>query len=156
MDIAANRPALTQLYQCTSTLVKGGQAALKLLIDTKATKPIYVQIMDEVRRLIAIGDLQPHDLLPSVRQLAADLRLNHNTIVQAYRELEREQIVYPRRGQGTFVADRFAPEAEQDRLLAEVVDRALTDAHRHGIAAERLVEALREATATSMNGAKNG
>jgi GntR family transcriptional regulator len=128
---------------------------LKLLIDNRATKPIYVQIMDEVRRLIAIGDLKPDDLLPSVRQLAADLRLNHNTIAQAFRELERERIVYARRGQGTFVADRSAPEAEQDRLLSEVVDRALTDAHRHGIAPQRLVEALRKASATSIDGAEN-
>ena len=128
---------------------------MKLLIDTRATKPIYVQIMDEVRRLIAIGDLKPQDMLPSVRQLAADLRLNHNTIVQAYRELEREQVVYARRGQGTFVADRSAPEAERDRLLAEVAERALTDAHRHGIAPEQLIEALRDAAAISRNGAKN-
>jgi GntR family transcriptional regulator len=128
---------------------------LKLFIDSRASKPIYVQIMDEMRRLIAIGDLKPHDMLPSVRQLAADLRLNHNTIVQAYRELEREQIVYARRGQGTFVADQSAPEAERERLLAEVVDRAITDAHRHGISAERLVEALRTAAATSKNGAEN-
>lgn len=126
---------------------------MKLLIDIRATKPIYVQIMDEVRRLIAIGDLKPHDLLPSVRQLAAELRLNHNTIAQAFREMEREQIVYARRGHGTFVADRSATEAEQDRLLSEVVERALTDAHRHGIAAERLIEGLREAVANPMHGA---
>jgi len=126
---------------------------LKLLIDIRATKPIYVQIMDEVRRLIAIGDLKPNDLLPSVRQLAAELRLNHNTIAQAFRELEREGIAYARRGQGTFVADRSATEAEQERLLSEVVDRALTDAHRHGIAPQRLLEALRKASATSRNGA---
>ena len=128
---------------------------MKLFIDSRASKPIYVQIMDEMRRLIAIGDLKPHDMLPSVRQLAADLRLNHNTIVQAYRELEREAVVYTRRGQGTFVAEQNAPAAERDRLLAEVVDRAITDAHRHGISAERLVEALREAAANSMNGAEN-
>ena len=127
---------------------------MQLLVDTRASKPIYVQIMDEIRRLVAIGDLKPNDALPSVRNLAADLRLNHNTIVQAYRELEREEVVYARRGQGTFVADRAAPEAERGRLLAEVVDRALTDAHRHGIAPATLVEALREAAAISMNGAK--
>ena len=126
---------------------------MKLFIDTRATKPIYVQIMDEVRRLIAIGDLKANDLLPSVRQLAAELRLNHNTIAQAFRELERERIVYAKRGQGTFVADRSSTEADQDRLLDEVVDRALTDAHRHGIAPQRLVEALGKAAAKSMNGA---
>jgi GntR family transcriptional regulator len=126
---------------------------LQLLIDTRASKPIYVQIMDEVRRLIAIGDLKPDDALPSVRNLAADLRLNHNTIVQAYRELEREAVVYTRRGQGTFVAEQSAPAAERERLLAEVVERALTDAHRHAIAPETLVEALREAVETK--GMKN-
>jgi GntR family transcriptional regulator len=116
------------------------------MIDTRASKPIYVQIMDEVRRLVAIGDLKAEDPLPSVRQLAADLRLNHNTIVQAYRELEREQLVYVRRGHGTFVAEQQAPEGERARLLGEVVERALTDAHRHGIAPAALVEALVRAT----------
>ena len=130
---------------------------MRLLIDTRASKPIYVQVMDEVRRLVAVGELKPHDMLPSVRQLAAELRLNHNTIVQAYRELEREQMVYARRGQGTFVAESSASEAERDRLLAEVVERALTDAHRHGIAADALVDALREAAARAaeMDGAKH-
>lgn len=129
---------------------------MKLIIDSRATKPLYVQIMDEVRRLIAIGELGPNDPLPSVRHLAADLRLNHNTIVQAYRELERDRAVYTRRGQGTFVAESSAPEAERDRLLAEVVERALTDAHRHGIAPEALVEALRKAAAHDIKGVKNG
>jgi GntR family transcriptional regulator len=119
---------------------------LQLLIDPRAPKPIYVQIMDEVRRLIVLGDLRPHDALPSVRQLAADLRLNHNTIVQAYRELEREAVVYVKRGQGTFVAEQTASGTQRERLLGEVVERALTDAHRHGIAADELILALRAAS----------
>lgn len=126
------------------------------MIDTRATKPIYVQIMDEVRRLIVLGDLKPNDLLPSVRQLAADLRLNHNTIVQAYRELEREQVVYVRRGHGTFVAEQCAPEDQRERVLAGVVDRALTDAHRNGIGPDMLIEALRKAAAPQTKGVKNG
>lgn len=128
---------------------------MNLSIDTRADKPIYVQIMDEVRRLIVVGDLRPHDALPSVRQLAADLRLNHNTIVQAYRELEREQVVYARRGHGTFIAEQAAPGAQRDRVLAEVVDRALTDAHRHGIAPDALIEALGEAAARQNKGVGN-
>ena len=124
-------------------------------IDTRATKPIYVQIMDELRRLIVLGDLKPHDVLPSVRQLAADLKLNHNTIVQAYRELERDGTIYVRRGQGTFVAERAAPEAERERVLAGVVDRAITDAQRHGIAPDTLVEALRKAIAANSKGVEN-
>lgn len=128
---------------------------MDLSIDTRGAKPIYVQIMDEVRRLIVIGDLKAHDPLPSVRQLAADLRLNHNTIVQAYRELEREQVVYARRGHGTFVAEQTAPQAQRERVMGEVVDRALTDAQRHGIAPNALLEALRKAVAARLNGVGN-
>jgi len=114
-----------------------------LLIDPRAARPIYVQIMDEIRRLVVLGELRPDDALPSVRQLAADLKLNHNTIVQAYRELEREEVVYVRRGQGTFVAATPAP--QRDRVLGEVAERALSDAHRHGIAVDELIDALRAA-----------
>jgi GntR family transcriptional regulator len=126
---------------------------LRLVIDTRASKPIYVQVMDEVRRLVAVGELKPHDMLPSVRQLAAELRLNHNTIVQAYRELERDGAVYARRGQGTFVAEPSGTEVERERLLGEVVERALTDAHRHGIAPLALIEALGKAA--NSHGGKN-
>jgi GntR family transcriptional regulator len=129
---------------------------LDLSIDTRATKPIYVQIMDELRRLIVLGDLKPHDVLPSVRQLAADLKLNHNTIVQAYRELERDGTIYVKRGQGTFVAERTAPEAERERVLTGVVDRAITDAQRHGIAPEMLVDALRKTIVANSKGVRNG
>lgn len=129
---------------------------MNLFIDTRATKPIYVQIMDELRRLIVLEDLKPHDVLPSVRQLAADLKLNHNTIVQAYRELERDGTIYVKRGQGTFVAERSAPEAERERVLAEVVDRAITDAQRHGIAPETLVDALRTTIVANSRGVQNG
>jgi GntR family transcriptional regulator len=118
---------------------------LNLLIDPRAPKPIYVQIMDEVRRLIVLGELKPDDALPSVRQLAADLRLNPNTIVQAYRELEHEDVVYVKRGQGTFVAQPAAPGAQREVLLAGVAERALTDAQRHGIGPEALIEAIRQA-----------
>ena len=129
---------------------------MDLSIDARAKKPIYVQIMDELRRLIVLEDLKPHDVLPSVRQLAANLKLNHNTIVQAYRELERDGTIYVKRGQGTFVAERAAPEAERERVLAGVVERAITDAQRHGIAPETLVDALRRAIAANSKGVQNG
>ena len=118
---------------------------MNFLIDPRAARPIYVQIMDEVRRLIVTGELRPDDPLPSVRQLAADLRVNHNTIVQAYRELEREEAIYVRRGQGTFVAARQEPRVQRERVLSEVAARAAGDARRHGIAIEELIAALRAA-----------
>jgi GntR family transcriptional regulator len=119
-------------------------------INTADARPIYVQIMDEVRRALVVGLLRPEDPLPSVRQLAADLRLNPNTVAQAYRELERDGVVHVRRGQGTYVSERASGSAERELLAQEVAHRALVDAHRHGVGAEELVTAIqKEAAAAS-------
>ena len=125
---------------------------MQLSINTTDPRPIYVQIMDEVRRALVVGTLRPEDPLPSVRQLAADLRLNPNTVAQAYRELERDGLVYVRRGQGTFVAERTSGEAERRALAQDVATRALLDAHRHGIGVNELVDAIRR-TADPLNAA---
>ena len=111
-------------------------------INTTDGRPIYVQIMDEVRRALAMGTLRAEAALPSVRQLAADLRLNPNTVAQAYRELEREGVVHVRRGQGTFVSERASGENERRALAHDVAERALLDAHRHGMNAVQLVRAI--------------
>lgn len=116
-----------------------------LSIDPADARPIYVQLMDEVRRALVVGALRPEDPLPSVRQVAADLRLNPNTVAQAWRELQREGVIYVRRGQGAFVAAREAA-ADRRALARAVADRALTDAHRHGFSAEELIEAVRAAS----------
>ena len=108
-------------------------------------RPIYLQIMDEIRRAIVVGTLGPGDPLPSLRQLASDLRVNPNTVQFAYRELEREGAVYMKRGQGTFVSNSSTPQVERRRLLREVAVRALRDAYRHGLTAEELVEEVRDA-----------
>ena len=118
---------------------------MNLYVDTAASRPLYLQIMDEVRRLIAIGELVAEDAMPSVRQLASDLRINHNTIAQAYRELEREGIVYVRRGQGTFVAPRATAEDQRARLAIDVAERAILDAHRHGLDVRELILAIEQA-----------
>lgn len=106
-------------------------------------RPIYQQIVDEVRRALVLGTLSPEDPLPSVRALAAELRVNPNTVQQAYRELERAGIIYTRRGQGTFVAAPGTDEREQ--LLRDVAERALRDARRYGIEPDELAEAIRRA-----------
>jgi GntR family transcriptional regulator len=116
---------------------------LQVSINTTDSRPIYVQIMDEVRRALVVGTLGPEDALPSVRQLASDLRLNPNTVAQAYRELERDGVVYVRRGQGTFVAESGRNGADRRTLAREVAERALLDAHRHGLGADELVDAIR-------------
>lgn len=103
-------------------------------------RALYQQIVDEVRRGLVLGTLAPEDPLPSVRALAAELRVNPNTVQQAYRELERAGVVYSRRGQGTFVAAPGGGEREQ--LLRDVADRALKDARRYGIEPDELADAI--------------
>jgi GntR family transcriptional regulator len=117
-----------------------------LTINPTDPRPIYVQITDEIRRAIVVGTLLTGDSLPSVRALAGELRVNPNTVRQAYRELERDGVVYVRRGQGTYVANSGMPAAERRRMIGEVVFRALRDAHRHGLTAEELIDALQRET----------
>lgn len=118
---------------------------MQISISHTDPRPIYLQIMDEVRRALVIGTLRPGGPLPSIRQLASDLRVNPNTVAQAYRELEREGVAYVQRGRGTFVSPDVEPDNEERRALARAVaERALTDAHRNGIGAEDLVHAIRE------------
>lgn len=105
-------------------------------------RPLYLQIVDEVRRAIVLGILQQDEALPSVRELAADLRINPNTVQQAYRELEREGAVYVRRGQGTFVAQNSGGADERIALRDVVARRAVRDAYRHGLSLSELIEAL--------------
>lgn len=106
-------------------------------------RPIYLQIMDEVHRAVAVGDVSTDDPLPSVRDLASRLAINPNTVKQAYRELEREGVVYMRRGLGTFVSDGAAPEVGRERLAREIARRALREAYRSGVDREALIDAIR-------------
>jgi GntR family transcriptional regulator len=113
-------------------------------IDPDDARPIYVQIVDEVRRARVLETIRPGEPLPSVRQLASELRVNPNTVQQAYRELEREGAVYVRRGQGTFISDAPVDGGERHGLVRAVAERALLDALRHGVGAAELVETIRE------------
>jgi GntR family transcriptional regulator len=120
-------------------------------INPTDPRPIYVQIMDEIQRGIVLGTWRADEPLPSVRQLAVELRVNPNTVAQAYRELERDGVVYVRRGQGTFVS---AADAGMQRrsLLDELSRRVLQEAYRHGFDVAELVAALNREAAG--NGAR--
>ncbi|MGD2120949.1 MAG: GntR family transcriptional regulator [Gemmatimonadota bacterium] len=124
---------------------------MRVQVDASDSRPIYVQIMDEVRRGLLRGTLRPEDPLPSVRELASDLRINPRTVLQAYAALEREGVVYVRRGQGTFVSADIKPdERERPRLALEVARRALMDAQRSGLTMDDLLEALRALSEDSL------
>ena len=117
-------------------------------LDTHDGRPLYLQIMDEVRRAVSVGTLRPEDPLPSVRELAGELVVNPRTVLQAYQELEREGVVYVRRGQGTFVAAGAQRDGAERRDLARAVaKRALLEARRNCLAVEELVSMIQEVAA---------
>lgn len=113
-------------------------------LDSQDARPIYVQIVDEVRRALVLGTLAPDAPLPSVRDLAVKLRVNPNTVSQAYRELERQGMVYVRRGQGTYASPGGTVTVERRTLAEGVARRALHDATRNGLSAEELVRAIQD------------
>jgi len=117
-----------------------------MTVDANDARPLYLQIVDEVRRALVLGTLAVGDPLPSVRQLAGELRVNPNTISQAYRELEREGVVEVRRGQGTFVAKMDGSASQRRTLARGVAARALRDAFRNGLSVEELIHAVRTAS----------
>ena len=117
-------------------------------LDPNDGRPLYLQIMDEVRRAIVVGTLRAEDPLPSVRELAAELVVNPRTVSQAYQELEREGVVYVRRGQGTFVSPNVRRGGERRRSLARAVaKRALLEARRNGLDVEELVMMIQKLAA---------
>ena len=117
-------------------------------LDPLDGRPLYLQIMDEVRRAVVVGTLQAEDPLPSVRELASELAVNPRTVSQAYQELEREGVIYVRRGQGTFVSPTVRRGAGERRSLAlAVAKRALLEARRNGIGAEELVTMIQKLAA---------
>jgi GntR family transcriptional regulator len=100
-------------------------------IDPKDPTPLYAQLDRGIRIAIATGRLRPGDQLPTVRQLAVDLRVNANTVAKVYLALEREGVVVTKRGVGTFIAEAqpLARNAGQrDRQLRMLTERFLTDA----------------------------
>jgi GntR family transcriptional regulator len=79
--------------------------SLKVNLDFNSGIPIYIQIVDQVRALLLSGDLKPGDQLPTVRQLASELRVNFNTIARAYRLLDEARLISTQRGRGTYLLD---------------------------------------------------
>ncbi len=115
-------------------------------LDPADATPIYAQVERGLRAAIATGRLKPGDQLPTVRELAVELKVNANTIARVYSELERAGVFETRRGVGTFVRATRAearPTAEHARRLKAFATRVLSDADAHGFNAEELIAALR-------------
>jgi GntR family transcriptional regulator len=126
---------------------------LLLTLDSADRTPIHAQVERGIRAAIASGRLPVGRQLPTVRQLAVDLRVNANTVAKVYAHLEREGVLETRRGVGTFVAARSVAERDQALRRSElrrIVDRFLAELSSHGF---RVDEALPEIEARRQQGA---
>jgi GntR family transcriptional regulator len=88
---------------------------MEIKINFRDHVPIYIQLTEQIKHMIATGELQPGDQLPTVRQLAADLRVNFNTVARAYRLLDEDRIISTQHGRGTFILE--LPSEEKTREL---------------------------------------
>ena len=104
-------------------------------LDFRSHVPIYVQIVERIKHLVATEALKPGDQLPTVRQLAADLRVNFNTIARAYRILDEAGVISTQQGRGTYVLEPLPPERAtrlRRAALEALVRSFLVEADRLG------------------------
>lgn len=108
--------------------------------------PIYRQIVNQIKYLIASGQLACEEELPPIRTLAKQLAITPNTVVKAYGELEAEGLIYKKQGAGTFIASRSSPLArkEQRRIILERIDALLAEASHLNFTFDQILELLRQ------------
>ncbi|MCF6284140.1 MAG: GntR family transcriptional regulator [Candidatus Hydrogenedentes bacterium] len=108
--------------------------------------PIYRQIIDQVKNLVAAGRLKPGDEMPTIRALAQQLLINPNTVARSYRELEAQGILLSRQGSGTVLADGGSPLArsERMRMLTTQVDKLLTEAQQLGFDQDTVLDLVKK------------
>ncbi|GLZ66274.1 putative HTH-type transcriptional regulator YhcF [Bacillus amyloliquefaciens] len=113
--------------------------------EFQSSKPIYLQIADRIYYRLIRSELSPGDKLPSVREMAVQMKVNPNTIQRTYSEMERLGIVETRRGQGTFIAERSDLKAElKDRLTKDVFKRFIQEMVELGLSPEEMLEGIKQ------------
>jgi DNA-binding transcriptional regulator YhcF (GntR family) len=122
---------------------------IPILVDARGRMPLYQQIANQIRPLLIAGELEPGMQLPPVRQLAARLRVNFNTVARAYRILDREGWVRSRPGQGTFVLEQ-APSAgvDEEEHLRVWAEHVLREGEKFGMSPQDVSEAIGRAAQT--------
>ena len=117
-------------------------------LNSRDPRPIYEQIMDNLRRLIISGGVASGDRLPSVREMAAQLAINPNTIQRAYRELENEGYLVTLPGKGTFMVEHPGLEARRIESLWQQLERVAEELRFVGVTQEALLARLQKGDPT--------
>jgi GntR family transcriptional regulator len=127
---------------------------MRIHISTNDGVPIYLQIVNQVKYLVASGRLSAGEELPPIRVLAERLVVNPNTVARAYRELEGVGLVEKRRTAGTFVADTGSRLARGERLkiLTERVDALLAESRQLGVSVDDVIDLIRKRDGVMRNG----
>jgi GntR family transcriptional regulator len=114
-------------------------------IDLRSGVPIYVQIVEQVQQFVATGHLKAGDQLPTVRQLASELRVNFNTVARAYRMLDEAGLISTQQGRGTYILDqtddRLKDLLKQETLQVQV-ERFMGDLEKQGFSKEEIREVV--------------
>jgi GntR family transcriptional regulator len=120
---------------------------MNIKLDFRSGIPIYMQVVDQIKEMIASGQLHPGDQLPTVRALALDLRINFNTVARAYRILDEIGFISTQHGRGTYILEMPSPEMLEkvrQQSLEDLTRRFLADADSLGIPHKRLIQVLNE------------
>ena len=115
---------------------------MQFRIDNASDRAVYLQIIDQVKRDIALGRLAKEERLPTVRQLSQQLTINPNTIAKAYRQLEQEGIIVTRAGAGAFIAnlDSGLSRTVRRKLICDELERVVVEAFHMQIDKETMTE----------------
>ena len=119
---------------------------MNITINLSDGVPIYRQIVNQVKYLVASGLLLPGEELPPIRTLALQLKVTPNTIVKAYGELEGSGVIHKRQGSGTFVSEGRQQLAlrERRRIIQQRIDALLAEAHHLNFSDDEILRMLRE------------
>src|SRR6266516_6530658 len=122
------------------------ERAMMLQINFKSGKPIYLQVVNQIKSAAASGALQAGEPLPSIRPLAEELRINRNTIAKAYTELESQGIIETIPGKGCFLKENNTPftKAVRQKLLLKEVDEAVVTAHHLQVDRRTFLDMVKE------------
>ena len=115
---------------------------MQFRIDNASDRAVYLQIIDQVKRDVALGRLAREERLPTVRQLSQQLTINPNTIAKAYRQLEQEGIIVTRAGAGAFIAnlDSVLSKAVRRKLICDELERIVVEAFHMQIDKETMTD----------------
>jgi GntR family transcriptional regulator len=119
---------------------------MRIQLNFKSGKPVYLQVVDQIKSAAASGALRAGEPLPSIRPLAEQLRINRNTVAKAYAELESQGVIATLAGKGCFVTENNSPfkKSVRQKMLADDIDAAIVQAHHLQVDEEEFLEVVKE------------